>query len=126
MDRGTANTRRIRASKPFDERAYFERIDAEPWQDPFAKRRNVFPDSYRRLPKQEKRQARAAAEWIWKMVSRLDWGRKMPDRKAGKPVPKPVNLKEQTAHAHPPSSVTSWRRIASGALRSYFRMLEFA
>jgi hypothetical protein len=29
------------------------------------------------------------------MVSRLDWGRKMPDRKAGKPVPKPVNLKEQ-------------------------------
>ena len=28
-------------------------------------------------------------------VSHVDWGRKMPDKDAGKPVPKPVNLKDQ-------------------------------
>jgi hypothetical protein len=59
------------------------------------RRRNVLPDAYRRLPKQDKRQVRAAAKWIFKRVSLLDWGRKMPDEKAGKSVPKPVNLKDQ-------------------------------
>ena len=43
----------------------------------------------------EKRQVRAAARWIRQRVSHVDWGRKMPDEEAGKPVPKPVNLKEQ-------------------------------
>ena len=59
------------------------------------RRRNVLPDAYRRLFKEERQQVRAAAKWIFKKVSLLDWGRKMPDEKAGKPVPKPVNLKDQ-------------------------------
>jgi len=59
------------------------------------RRRNVLPDAYRRLSKSEKEQVRAAAKWIFRKVSLLDWGRKMPDEKAGKPVPKPVNLKDQ-------------------------------
>ncbi len=58
-------------------------------------RRNVLPDAYRRLSKAERRQVRAAAKWILKRVSLVDWGRKMPDKSAGKPVPKPVNLKDQ-------------------------------
>jgi hypothetical protein len=59
------------------------------------RRRNVLPDAYRALSKKEKRLVRAAAKWIFKRVALLDWGRKMPDEKAGKPVPKPVNLKDQ-------------------------------
>jgi len=59
------------------------------------RRRNVLPEAYRCLSKAEKQQVRAAAKWIFKRVSLLDWGRKMPDEKAGKPVPKPVNLKDQ-------------------------------
>ena len=58
-------------------------------------RRNFLPEAYKRLPKKEKQQVRAAAEWIWQRVSHVDWGRKMPDKGAGKPVPKPVNLKDQ-------------------------------
>ena len=58
-------------------------------------RRNVLPEAYRRLPKSDKQQVRAAAKWILNRVSLLDWGRKMPDTKAGKPLPKPVNFKEQ-------------------------------
>ena len=58
------------------------------------RRRNVLPEAYRRLSKSEKQQVRAAAKWIRQRVSLVDWGRKMPDEKAGKPVPKPVNLKE--------------------------------
>ena len=57
--------------------------------------RNILPEAYRSLPKAEKQQVKAAAKWIFKRVSLLDWGRKMPDEKAGKPLPKPVNLKEQ-------------------------------
>jgi hypothetical protein len=57
-------------------------------------RRNVLPDAYRRLSKSEKQQVGAAAKWVLKRASLLDWGRKMPDADAGKPVPKPVNLKE--------------------------------
>jgi len=59
------------------------------------RRRNVLPDAYKALSDAEKRQVRAAAKWIRDRVSRVDWGRKMPDEKAGKPVPKPVNLKAQ-------------------------------
>ncbi len=59
------------------------------------RRRSILPDAYRRLSKSDKQQVRAAAKWIWKRVSLVDWGRKMPDEKAGKPVPKPVNLKDQ-------------------------------
>jgi len=59
------------------------------------RRRSVLPEAYRQLPRHEKQQVRAAARWIRQRVSLVDWGRKMPDRKAGKPVPKPVNLKDQ-------------------------------
>ena len=59
------------------------------------RRRNVLPEAYRRLPEPERRQVRAAARWIRERVSHVDWGRKMRDEEAGKPVPKPVNLKEQ-------------------------------
>ncbi len=52
------------------------------------------PKPTERLSKSEKQQVRAAAKWILQRVSLLDWGRKMPDADAGKPVPKPVNLKE--------------------------------
>ncbi len=58
-------------------------------------RRNVLPEAYKSLSDAEKRQVRAAARWIRERVSHVDWGRKMPDEEAGKPVPKPVNLKEQ-------------------------------
>jgi hypothetical protein len=58
------------------------------------RRRSVLPEAYHRLPKSEKQQVRAAAKWIRDRVSLLDWGRKMPDKSAGKPVPKPVNLKD--------------------------------
>ena len=40
--------------------------------------------------KSEKQQVRAAAKWIRQRVSLVDWGRKMPDADAGKPVPKPA------------------------------------
>ena len=62
---------------------------------PKRSRRNVLPDAYRSLSKPDKEQVRAAAKWIFKKVSLLDWGRKMPDENAGKPLPKPVNLKHQ-------------------------------
>ena len=62
---------------------------------PKRRRRSVLPDAYRRLSKSEKQQVRAAAKWIRQRVSLVDWGRKMPDADAGKPVPKPVNLKDQ-------------------------------
>jgi hypothetical protein len=58
-------------------------------------RRNVLPEAYKALSGPERRQVRAAAKWIRERVSHVDWGRKMPDEEAGKPVPKPVNLKEQ-------------------------------
>ena len=58
-------------------------------------RRNVLPEAYHKLSKTEKQQVRAAARWIHERVSHIDWGRRMPDKKAGKPVPKPVNLKDQ-------------------------------
>jgi hypothetical protein len=59
------------------------------------RRRSILPDAYQRFSKSDKQQIRAAAKWIWKRVSHVDWGRKMPDKKAGKPLPKPVNLKDQ-------------------------------
>jgi hypothetical protein len=62
---------------------------------PRKRRRNVLPEAYCTLSKSDKRQVRAAAKWIFKRVSPLDWGRKMPDADAGKPLPKPVNLKDQ-------------------------------
>ena len=58
-------------------------------------RRNVLPEAYKALSGPEKREVRAAARWIRERVSHVDWGRKMPDEEADKPVPKPVNLKEQ-------------------------------
>jgi hypothetical protein len=57
-------------------------------------RRNLLPDAYRRLSKEEKRKVRAAAKWIHQRVSRVDWGRKMRDG-PGKTAPKPVNLKDK-------------------------------
>jgi hypothetical protein len=59
------------------------------------RRRNALPEAYKSLSSSERRQVRAAARWIRERVSHVDWGRKMPDEEAGKPVPKPVNLKEQ-------------------------------
>ena len=64
-------------------------------EKPKRRRRNLLPDAYNRLPAHEKQQVRAAAKWIRNRVSLLDWGRKLPDKKAGKPLPKPVNLKHQ-------------------------------
>ena len=64
-------------------------------EQPRRRRRSTLPEAYRRLSKSDKQQVRAAAKWIWQRVSHVDWGRKMPDEKAGKPVPKPVNLKDQ-------------------------------
>ncbi len=52
-------------------------------------RRNFLPDAYKAPLRSDKQQIRAAAKWIWQRVSHVDWGRKMPDKKAGKPVPKP-------------------------------------
>ena len=65
------------------------------------RRRNVLPEAYRPLSKSDKQQVRAAAKWIRERVSLVDWGRKMPDAEAGKPLPKPVNFKEQVAAPHP-------------------------
>lgn len=59
------------------------------------RRRNVLPDAYRALSKSDRQKVRAAAKWIRQRVSHVDWGRRMPDSKAGKPLPKPVNFKEQ-------------------------------
>ena len=64
-------------------------------EEPRRRRRNVLPDAYRRLSKSDRQKVRAAARWIRDRVSLLDWGRKMPDADAGKPLPKPVNLKDQ-------------------------------
>ncbi len=69
------------------------------------RRRNILPEAYLKLPKHEKQQVRAAAKWILKRVSHVDWGRKMPDAEAGKPVPKPVNLKDQVV----PHLRKNWR-----------------
>ena len=63
-------------------------------EPPKRRRRNILPEAYRRLSKSDKQQVRAAAKWIHQRVSHVDWGRKMPDADAGKPVPKPVNLKD--------------------------------
>lgn len=62
---------------------------------PKRSRRSVLPDAYTALSPSDKQQVRAAAKWIWQRVSHVNWGRKMPDKSAGKPVPKPVNLKDQ-------------------------------
>ena len=87
---------------------------------PKRRRRNVLPDAYRALSKSEKEQVRAAAKWIFKRVSLLDWGRKMPDEKAGKPVPKPVNLKDQVL----PYIQGNWRsRIRKLTLTAIIRHL---
>lgn len=87
---------------------------------PRRRRRNVLPEAYRRLSKSEKEQVRAAAKWIFKRVSLLDWGRKMPDEKAGKPLPKPVNLKHQVL----PYIQGNWRsRVRKLTLTAIIRHL---
>jgi len=72
---------------------------------PKRRRRNVLPEAYRQLAKSERQQVRAAAKWIRQRVSLVDWGRKMPDADAGKPVPKPVNLKDHVV----PHLRKNWR-----------------
>jgi hypothetical protein len=87
---------------------------------PRKRRRNVLPDAYRRLSKSERQQVRAAAGWIKDRVSLLDWGRKMLDEKAGKPLPKPVNLKDQVL----PYVQGNWRsRVRKLTLTSIIRHL---
>ena len=43
-------------------------------EQPKRRRRNVLPEAYRKLPKDEKKQVRAAAKWIHQRVSHVDWG----------------------------------------------------
>ena len=74
-------------------------------EQPKRRRRSFLPAAYRRLSKSDKQQVRAAARWIWQKVSHADWGRKMPDAGEGKPVPKPVNLKDQVV----PQLRKNWR-----------------
>lgn len=62
---------------------------------PRKRRRSLLPEAYRKLPKLDRQRVRAAAKWIHARVSHVDWGRKLPDEKAGKLIPKPVNLKDQ-------------------------------
>ena len=84
------------------------------------RRRNFLPEAYRQLSKAEKQQVRAAAKWIRQRVSEVDWGRKLPDEKAGKPLPKPVNLKDQVV---PYLSGTWGKRIRKLTLTSIIRHL---
>jgi len=74
-------------------------------EKPKRPRRNVLPEAYRHLSKSEKQQVRAAAKWIRQRVSHINWGRQMPDKSTGKPVPKPVNLKDHVL----PHLRGSWR-----------------